>query len=123
MTITLSFIGKSAGDLRFFILADGAHAGGITVHSVHGSSFSYGIAVAPAWRRQGVARGALAALFALMAERGFDTALAQIAPHNAASLSLHAALGFEETGRDAQAVTLSLPLTPSARGLHTAPTR
>lgn len=30
--------------LRFFIRADGLHAGGITVHSVSGARFSYGIA-------------------------------------------------------------------------------
>ena len=41
--------------LRFFIRADGLHAGGITVHSVSGARFSYGIAVSGAMRRRGVA--------------------------------------------------------------------
>ena len=31
--------------LRYFIRADGRHAGGITVHSVQGAQFSYGVAV------------------------------------------------------------------------------
>ena len=49
--VTLRHIGKSADDLRFFILSDGQHAGGITLHSVHPPRFSYGIAVAPALRQ------------------------------------------------------------------------
>ena len=61
--ITLRHIGKSADDLRFFILSDGLHAGGITVHSVNPPRFSYGIAVAPGLRRRGVAKAALPLLF------------------------------------------------------------
>ena len=106
MNVTLKFIGRSAEDLRFFLLADGRHAGGITVHSVSGTSFSYGIAVAPAMRRQGVARAALPRLFDLMRERGFTLARVQVAPDNAASLALHRSLGFRETARDAATVTL-----------------
>lgn len=117
--ISLQYIGKSADDLRFFILLDGVHAGGITVHSVQGTSFSYGIAVAPAMRRRGVAKTALPLLFARMAARGFTRAVVQVAPQNAASLSLHRRLGFSVTHADAHAVTLSLAL-PSTR---TAPTR
>lgn len=108
--IVLKHIGKSADDLRFFILLNGAHAGGVTVHSVCGTRFSYGIAVAETRRRQGVASAALPLLFALMRRRGFTEAVVQVAPHNAASLALHASLGFEETGRDARAVTLRKPL-------------
>ena len=52
--------------LRFFIRADGLHAGGITVHSVSGARFSYGIAVSKAMRRRGVASSALPLLFAAM---------------------------------------------------------
>ena len=52
--------------LRFFIRADGLHAGGITVHSVSGARFSYGIAVSGAMRRRGVAASALPLLFAAM---------------------------------------------------------
>ena len=52
--------------LRFFIRADGLHAGGITVHSVSGARFSYGIAVSGAMRRRGVASSALPLLFAAM---------------------------------------------------------
>ena len=109
--ITLQSIGKSADDLRFFILLGGAHAGGITVHSVQGRSFSYGIAVAPAMRRRGAAKAALPLLFERMAARGFTRAVVQV--------SLHRRLGFSVTHADEHAVTLSLVL-PSAR---TAPTR
>ena len=116
MSITLQFIGKSAEDLRFFILADGRHAGGITVHSALGTSLSYGIAVAPAMRRQGVARAALPRLFDLMRERGFTLARVQVAPDNAASLALHQSLGFAENERDDRAVTLELTIERNEPG-------
>ena len=106
----LKFIGKSADDLRFFILSNGCHAGGITVHSVNPPSFSYGIAVAPKLRRQGVAKAALPLLFAAMKQRGFSRVVVQIAPDNAASLALHRTLGFEETARTEEAVTLGRSL-------------
>ena len=106
MSVTLKFIGKSAEDLRFFLLADGRHAGGITVHSVCGTAFSYGIAVASGMRRRGVARAALLQLFDLMQERGFTLVRVQVSPQNTASLALHRSLGFEDTSWDASAVTL-----------------
>lgn len=105
--VTLRHIGKSADDLRFFILSEGHHAGGITVHSVHPPRFSYGIAVAPALRRRGVAKAALVLLFEEMARRGFSQAVVQVAPGNAASLALHASLGFEVSSRDGEAVTMA----------------
>lgn len=111
MDIALQFIGKSADDLRFFILLDGGHAGGITVHSMQGDSFSYGIAVAPDKRRRGVAHEALLLLFAHMRAKGFTRAVVKIALGNAASLALHRGLGFEEIARDAQAVTMRRSLS------------
>ena len=106
MNITLTYIGKSADDLRFFILADARHAGGITVHSVNPPQFSYGIAIAKEMRRKGVAKAALPLLFEEMTRRGFTKAVVQIAPDNQASLSLHASLGFAITKTTAQAITL-----------------
>ena len=105
-TIQLKWIGKSADDLRFFILAGGMHAGGITVHSVSGGSFSYGVAIAPSMRRKGVAKAALGQLFALMRQRGFGTVQVHIAPDNAASLALHASLGFAQTSKDDIQITM-----------------
>ena len=110
MIIEFKHIGKSADDLRFFILKDGAHAGGVTVHSVCGTQFSYGVAVTETKRRQGVARTALPMLFVLMRRRGFTTAVVQVAEGNAASLALHQSLGFAETGRESGVVTLTLQL-------------
>ena len=105
--ITIKHIGKSADDLRFFILLDGQHAGGITVHSIKGNSFSYGIAIAPHMRRKGVAKAALPLLFDRMKQKGFARAVVQIAPDNAASLALHHALGFALSSEADDALTLT----------------
>lgn len=96
MPIQLRFIGKTQDDLRFFIRKDEQHAGGITVHSVSGDSFSYGIAVAPPLRRQGIAKASLPLLFDAMRRRGFSRVFVEIRRDNAASLALHAALGFHK---------------------------
>ena len=100
MNIELKHIGKSAEDLRFFSLLSGRHAGGITVHSVEASQFSYGIAVSPPMRRRGAAAAALHLLFARMKAMGFSRAVVQIAPDNDASLRLHRSLGFALCGED-----------------------
>lgn len=96
--------------LRYFIRADGRHAGGITVHSVQGAQFSYGVAVSKAMRKRGIASAALPLLFETMKARGFTACVVQIAPDNAASLALHRKLGFVQTGRNAQAVTMEKAL-------------
>lgn len=96
--------------LRYFIRADGRHAGGITVHSVQGAQFSYGVAVSKAMRRRGIASAALPLLFETMKARGFSVCAVQIAPDNAASLALHRKLGFVQTGRNAQAVAMEKAL-------------
>ena len=110
MSIQINHIGKSADDLRFFILLDGRHAGGITVHSVNPPDFSYGIAIAKDMRRKGIARAALPLLFERMKSAGFTRAVVQIAPDNAASFALHASLGFALTHTAADALTLDLKL-------------
>lgn len=94
------------GGERFFIRADGEHAGGITLHSLCGTCFSYGIAIAPVKRHRGIAKAALTQLFGQMKRRGFARVLVQIRPDNAASLALHQSLGFRETNRTDEAVTM-----------------
>ncbi len=106
--VEIRHIGKSADDLRFFILMDEQHAGGITVHSLNPPQFSYGIAIAKSMRRKGVAKAALPLLFAHMKQRGFTTAIAQIAPDNTASLALHRALGFVQVDEDSLTFSLTL---------------
>ena len=96
--------------LRYFIRADGKHAGGITVHSVCGTRFSYGIAVSRNMRRRGIASSALPLLFEVMKAFGFSACIVQIAPENAASLALHQKLGFTEAKRDEAAVTMEKKL-------------
>ncbi|MBQ2947578.1 MAG: GNAT family N-acetyltransferase [Clostridia bacterium] len=108
--VELRHIGKSADDLRFFILMDGRHAGGITVHSAQFPSFSYGVAVAKDMRRKGAAKAALLLLFDHMKRRGFARACVQIESANAASLALHSALGFAKTGEDNGVVLLERAL-------------
>ena len=110
INVSIRHIGKSADDLRFFLYEDGVHAGGITVHSMAGDCFSYGIAVAREKRNRGVAKAALPLLYDEMKKRGFSRVLVQIAPDNAASLALHRSLGFAQTGCGAQAVTMERAL-------------
>ena len=108
--IEIKHIGKSADDLRFFILCDGRHAGGITVHSAAFPRFSYGVAIARDQRRKGIARAALPLLFGQMKQREFTHVLVQIAPDNAASLALHRSLGFAQVSQDESAVTMERTL-------------
>lgn len=96
--------------LRFFIRLDGAHAGGVTVHSVCGDAFSYGIAVAPSLRGRGAAAGALTLLFERMRARGFARAVVRVREDNAASLALHEKLGFTRTAQGDGVVTLKKSL-------------
>ena len=104
--IVLRHIGKSADDLRFFIIMDGQHAGGISVYGAHPPQFSYGVAVSRHMRRRGAAKGALALLFARMKAAGYTHAAVQIEDVNTASLALHAALGFKKTGVDGRIVRM-----------------
>ena len=108
--VSLLWVGKNPGDLRWMIRADGRHAGGITVYPREGGVFSCGIAVIRTMRRRGVARRALLLLFREMADRGFTKCAAYIAPDNGASLALHRSIGFTETGRDDGCVRMERPL-------------
>ena len=102
-------VGKE-GERRYLIRLDGAHAGGITVHSVRGDAFSYGIAIAPRHRRRGAAFAALCSLFELMRADGFARAVVQVEARNEASLALHEKLGFEKTRCERGVVTLERAL-------------
>ena len=113
MDVTLFPLEPDAACRRFFIRADGQHAGGITVHSVQGNRFSYGIAITPSLRRRGIAGAALPLLFERMKRLGFQHAVAQVAPADVdevlyvpASLALHRSLGFEVASKDISAITL-----------------
>ena len=110
MDVTLFPLEPDAACRRFFIHADGQHAGGITVHSVQGNRFSYGIAITPSLRCRGIAGAALPLLFERMKRLGFQHAVVQVAPENAASLALHRSLGFEVVSKDISAITLKKSL-------------
>ena len=76
--------------------------------------FSYGIAIAKDMRRKGIARAALPLLFEHMMQLGFTRAVVQIAPDNAASLALHASLGFVLTHTAGEALTFTRTLNKKA---------
>ena len=95
---------------RFFIRLDGRHAGGGTVHSERGETFSYGVAVAPEMRRRGAAEAGLTLLFEAMRRRGYRRAAVRVRADNAASLALHEKLGFARTGQDGEDVLLEREL-------------
>mgnify|MGYP001636192725 CR=1 FL=1 len=81
--------------LRYFIRADGRHAGGITVHSVQGAQFSYGVAGSGDMRRRGVALACCARLILTCLDRGlypsWDAA-------NLESVALARRLGYRPAG-------------------------
>ena len=110
--VSLRFIGETPHDLRWFILADGRHAGGITVHSADRSAFSYGVAVTPALRGRGIAGAALSLLFAMMKARGYTRARVRVREENGASLRLHRRLGFTETGKADGIIWMERTLQP-----------
>ena len=108
MSVTLA---PAPGDgTRFFIRLDGRHAGGVTVHSVRGDAFSYGVAVAPEMRRRGAAEAGLSLLFEAMRARGFRRAVVRVEEGNAASLALHEKLGFRRTALENGVVRLERAL-------------
>lgn len=100
----------SQDGLRFYIRLNGEYAGGITVHSLCGETFSYGIAVAPVVRRRGAAQEGLGRLFTLMRARGFTRCVVQVEEDNAPSLALHEKLGFVRTGQKGCIVTMEKSL-------------
>ena len=108
----LRFIGNDPWDLRFFILQKGRHAGGITVHSVQKHTFSYGIAISPAFRRKGIARDALLLLFEEMRSRGFTLCCVCIRKDNSASLCLHRRLGFAKVCQDPETIKMERRISP-----------
>ena len=114
--VRLRFIGHLPDDLRWFIQANGRHAGGITLHSISGDCFSYGIAVSPAFRRQGIAKTALLLLFQELSSKNFRRAAVDIHADNTASLALHQSLGFiPVSGPSGSVIRMTRDLPPSER--------
>lgn len=64
-----------------------------------GEAELYEIAVAPPWRRRGIARRLLADLLAHLQTRRIAALHLEVAEDNLAARGLYAALGFVETGR------------------------
>ena len=91
--VSIVFLEGDSASRRYSILAGGKYAGGITVYG-YGETVSYGIAIPPKMRRQGIARGALLQLFVILAQDWVKEAQVFIRPDNTASLALHKSLGF-----------------------------
>ena len=87
-------------------LRDGELVGGASSYVCFSGGIELQVETRKDMRRRGVASSALMLLFETMKSRGFTACVVQIAPDNAASLALHRKLGFVQTGRNAQAVTM-----------------
>lgn len=83
--------------------ADGAVAGYAygsphRTRAAYASSCDVAVYVDPAYARQGIGRALYAALFPMLADKGFHAAFAGIALPNEASIGLHEAMGFTSVG-------------------------
>ena len=97
--ITLRPLPSGPAEARFGIYAGESYAGGITVHSIdrENGSFSYGIAIAQAMRRHGVASSAILLLLSRFSADGFSRCIVEIYADNIPSRALHQKLGFTQT--------------------------
>jgi RimJ/RimL family protein N-acetyltransferase len=94
----------ASGDNIRLVIADGTDQaiGDITTHDCDSrvGTFSYGVSIAAAHRRQGYAAEALGLLFRYMfEERRYQRAWVIIDGFNAASVALHEQMGFTQEGR------------------------
>ena len=119
MKITLKPLPSTPGEQRFSILEDRRPSGGITAYLSSFPVASWGIAIAPERRRQGIAAAALCQLLSLLRDQGFTSVKVRIRSTNAASLALHRSLGFvpEETRPEDEGILiLSRDLQPRETG-------
>jgi ribosomal protein S18 acetylase RimI-like enzyme len=105
-------------DARTLVIeAAGAPAGKLVLDERSTHVRLVDIAVAPSYRRRGVARAVLGHLQRQAREHGRDVVLS-VARENAPALALYRSLGFEEEARDAVRASLrwrAPPLTRPAR--------
>lgn len=101
LSVTLQPLPSGPCEARFGIYVAEQYAGGLTVHSIDRAQgvFSYGIAIARAMRRRGVAHEAITQLLSRYAAQGFSRCIVEVYADNEASLLLHAKLGFAQTSR------------------------
>jgi len=99
----LAFLGEEFNTIdhrvRFYVVTAraGQLAGFVRIwHSPHIEEWvNDGMAVLPAYRRQGIGRELLETALSLAAERGAESVIAHIANGNAVSIRLHERLGFQ----------------------------
>ena len=80
-------------------LEDGTVAGYVGSQSVWGEADMMNLAVAPAYRRRGVARALLAALEQALDARQVGSLCLEVRAGNAPAIALYEKLGFREVGR------------------------
>ena len=80
-------------------LEDGTVAGYVGSQSVLGEADMMNLAVAPAYRRRGVARALLAALEQALDARQVGSLCLEVRAGNAPAIALYEKLGFREVGR------------------------
>jgi ribosomal-protein-alanine N-acetyltransferase len=120
----LTALDSEATPRRMALVAEEAGTGAVVGFAVAGLLESLAeletMAVAPEWRRQGLARRLFLALAAELGPAGAREFILEVRASNHPALGLYRGLGFAETGRRPRyyhdpvedAVLLSLPLAP-----------
>ena len=84
--------------LWFVAVEDGEVCGYVGSQTVLGESDMMNLAVAPAYRRQGLGRRLVEALCDALREKGSERLLLEVRRSNEAALALYASLGFTQIG-------------------------
>ncbi|MBO2526590.1 MAG: ribosomal-protein-alanine N-acetyltransferase [Clostridiales bacterium] len=78
---------------------NGVVAGYIGAQSVHPEADVMNLAVAPGFRRQGIARKLLNSLIQLLHRQGIEALFLEVRPSNYAAIALYEVFGFVQVGR------------------------
>lgn len=125
-----SFREALAADSSVCLVAEGGGevAGYMMAHVILSTGEILNLAVAPEWRRQGIARQLLEAALEALAARGIDEIFLEVRESNASALALYQAAGFRPVGQRAayyrspreDALVLRLDLRPTESGVRPA---
>jgi len=82
----------------FAVLLDGNPVGTVSLYQHTTEAISIGPEIFQAYRRKGYAKQAMICALHIAREKGYKIVFQQIRVDNAASIALHASLGFETSG-------------------------